>query len=153
MPREITDADGVTWSCIQAFAGLGNGPEKADAARVGSARDRFHVVCTPSGGAKSRCGSNSLAVGRRGARTRRFWRPSARASPEGHTLVADHVQGSPAVRPVNGSEPGVRSAAAGLGIGVAAEKRSVLSLPVPAHPASKTTVYARDQLRWLAWSA
>ena len=53
MPREITDADGVTWSCIQAFAGLGNGPEKAEAARVGSARVRFHVVCTPSGGAKS----------------------------------------------------------------------------------------------------
>lgn len=67
--------------------------------------------------------------------------------------MADHVQGSPAVRPVNGSKPGVRPAAAGLGIGVAAEKRSVLSLPVPAHPASKTTVYARDQLRWLAWSA
>ena len=53
MPREITDADGVTWSCIQAFAGLGNGPEKAHAARVGSARDCFRVVCTPSGGAKS----------------------------------------------------------------------------------------------------
>ena len=53
MPREITDADGVTWSCIQAFAGLGNGPEKADAARVGSTTDRFRVVCTPSGGAKS----------------------------------------------------------------------------------------------------
>ena len=53
MPREITDADGVTWSCIQAFAGLGNGPEKAVAAGVGSAADRFRVVCTPSGGAKS----------------------------------------------------------------------------------------------------
>ncbi len=53
MPREITDADGVTWSCIQAFASLGNGPEKADAARVGSATDRFHVMCTPNGGAKS----------------------------------------------------------------------------------------------------
>ena len=53
MPREITDADGVTWSCIQAFAGLGNGPEKAEAARVGSATDRFRVVCTdqpPSSG-------------------------------------------------------------------------------------------------------
>lgn len=23
MPREVTDADGTTWSCIQAFAGLG----------------------------------------------------------------------------------------------------------------------------------
>jgi hypothetical protein len=53
MPREITDADGTTWSCIQAFAGLGNDPEKADAARVEGAGDRLHVVCTPSGGAKS----------------------------------------------------------------------------------------------------
>lgn len=53
MPREITDADGITWSCIQAFAGLGNDPEKADAARVEGADDRLHVVCTPGGGAKS----------------------------------------------------------------------------------------------------
>ena len=53
MPREITDAEGVTWSCIQAFAGLGNNPEKARAARVEGSGDLFHVVCTPSGGAKS----------------------------------------------------------------------------------------------------
>ncbi len=53
MPREITDADGITWSCIQAFAGLGNDPEKGDAARVEGAEDRLHVVCTPGGGAKS----------------------------------------------------------------------------------------------------
>lgn len=53
MPREITDADGTTWSCIQAFAGLGNDAEKAEAARVDGAPDRVHVVCTPSGGAKS----------------------------------------------------------------------------------------------------
>ena len=84
MPREITDADGVTWSCIQAFAGIGNGPEKADAALVGSATDRFHVVCTPSGGAKSvrlelpggweeRCSDREILE------------PSARASAEGQT--------------------------------------------------------------------
>ena len=53
MPREITDGEGVTWSCIQAFAGLGNDPEKADAARVKGSEDKLHVVCTPSGGAKS----------------------------------------------------------------------------------------------------
>jgi hypothetical protein len=53
MPREITDAEGITWSCIQAFAGLGNDPEKAEAARVEGSPDRVHVVCTPSGGAKS----------------------------------------------------------------------------------------------------
>jgi hypothetical protein len=53
MPREITDDNGVTWSCIQAFAGFGNNPAKADAARVEGTADRFHVVCTPSGGARS----------------------------------------------------------------------------------------------------
>jgi hypothetical protein len=53
MPREVKDADGVTWSCIQAFAGLGQDAEKKEAARVDGSRNRFHVVCTPSGGAKS----------------------------------------------------------------------------------------------------
>jgi hypothetical protein len=53
MPREVTDSNGVKWTCIQAFAGLGKAPEKTEAARVEDARNRFHVVCTPSGGAKS----------------------------------------------------------------------------------------------------
>ena len=53
MPREASDAEGITWTCIQAFAGLGNDPEKMDAARVDGASDQVHVVCTPSGGAKS----------------------------------------------------------------------------------------------------
>ncbi len=53
MPREVMDSDGITWSCIQAFAGLGKDPEKTEAARVDGTRDTFHVVCTPSGGAKS----------------------------------------------------------------------------------------------------
>ncbi len=53
MPREVTDSDGTTWSCIQAFAGLEQDAEKKEAARVDGSRDRFHVVCTPSGGAKS----------------------------------------------------------------------------------------------------
>lgn len=53
MPREVTDASGITWTCIQAFAGLGADPEKAQAARVAGSDDRFHVVCTPSGGARS----------------------------------------------------------------------------------------------------
>ena len=52
MPRDVTDQEGITWSCIQAFAGLGNDPEKADAARVAGS-DRLRVVCTPSGGAAS----------------------------------------------------------------------------------------------------
>ena len=53
MPREIVDANGVTWSCIQAFAGLGDSPEKENAAQVEGSPDSFHVVCTPTGGAKS----------------------------------------------------------------------------------------------------
>jgi hypothetical protein len=53
MPREITDTNGVIWSCIQAFAGLGKDPAKAEAARLSDTADRFHVVCTPSGGARS----------------------------------------------------------------------------------------------------
>lgn len=53
MPREVTDADGIKWTCIQAFAGLGKDKEKTEAARVEGASNRFHVACTPSGGAKS----------------------------------------------------------------------------------------------------
>lgn len=53
MPREVTDSEGITWTCIQAFAGLGKDAEKTEAARVEDAGNRFHVVCTPSGGAKS----------------------------------------------------------------------------------------------------
>jgi len=53
MPRDVTNAEGVAWSCIQAFAGLGNDPAKTEAARVEGNPDRVHVVCTPSGGARS----------------------------------------------------------------------------------------------------
>jgi hypothetical protein len=53
MPRDVKDSDGVTWTCIQAFAGLGKDPEKTEAARVEDSKNRFHVVCTPSGGARS----------------------------------------------------------------------------------------------------
>ena len=51
--REVTDDDGITWTCIQAFAGLGKDRNKTDAARVEGAESLVHVVCTPSGGAKS----------------------------------------------------------------------------------------------------
>jgi hypothetical protein len=53
MPREVTDRDGITWTCIQAFSGLGNDPEKTEAARVAAKGNAFQVVCTPSGGAQS----------------------------------------------------------------------------------------------------
>jgi hypothetical protein len=53
MLREMTDKEGITWTCIQAFAGLGNDAEKADAARVEGSEDHVRVVCTPSGAARS----------------------------------------------------------------------------------------------------
>jgi len=53
MPREFTAPDGITWTCIQAFSGLGKDPEKTEAARVDGKADAFQVVCTPSGGAQS----------------------------------------------------------------------------------------------------
>lgn len=53
MPREVTDGEGTAWTCVQAYAGLSEGGEKDEAARVEGEEDRYHVVCTPSGGAQS----------------------------------------------------------------------------------------------------
>jgi hypothetical protein len=53
MPREVTDGNGVRWTCAQAYAGLGGADEKADAARVEGTDDRYRVVCTPSGGSQT----------------------------------------------------------------------------------------------------
>jgi len=32
--REITDSNGVTWACVQAYSGLDNNAENQDAAQV-----------------------------------------------------------------------------------------------------------------------
>jgi hypothetical protein len=32
--REITDSNGVTWTCVQAYSGLDNNAENQDAAQV-----------------------------------------------------------------------------------------------------------------------
>ena len=53
MTREVTDAEGMTWTCVQAYAGLSDEPENREAAQVKGARDAYWVVCTPDGGAKS----------------------------------------------------------------------------------------------------
>lgn len=53
MPREVTDADGITWACVQAYAGLSEGAENQAAAQVSGQDDTYWVVCTPNGGAKS----------------------------------------------------------------------------------------------------
>lgn len=52
VPREVTDADGVTWSCTPAYAGLASDGAMPEAARV-EGTDRYAVVCTPSGGAQT----------------------------------------------------------------------------------------------------
>jgi len=53
MPRDVTDSEGITWSCIQAYAGLSENFENNEAAKVNGTNDTYHVVCTPSGGAQS----------------------------------------------------------------------------------------------------
>jgi hypothetical protein len=52
MPREVTGADGINWSCVEAYAGLSDEGGGEAAARAAGG-DKLTVVCTPSGGAKS----------------------------------------------------------------------------------------------------
>ncbi|HEX8905490.1 MAG TPA: hypothetical protein VF771_11640 [Longimicrobiaceae bacterium] len=51
--REVTDEQGIRWSCVEAYAGLSADANGGEAAKVEGAEERFRVVCTPSGGAKS----------------------------------------------------------------------------------------------------
>lgn len=53
MEREITDSNGITWICVQAYSGLDKNAETQDAAQVKGEENTYWVVCTPSGGAKS----------------------------------------------------------------------------------------------------
>jgi hypothetical protein len=53
MARDVHDADGVTWACVQALAGLAQSAAKTAAAQVPGTEDCYYVVCTPSGGAQS----------------------------------------------------------------------------------------------------
>lgn len=52
MTREVTDVDGITWSCVHAYTGISDKQENQAAAQVDE-NDTYWVVCTPSGGAKS----------------------------------------------------------------------------------------------------
>jgi len=53
-PREVTDDEGTTWSCVQAFAGLSDDAAAQEAAeRAADGDGKLAVVCTPSGGAQS----------------------------------------------------------------------------------------------------
>jgi hypothetical protein len=52
VPREVTDSQGIRWTCVEAYAGLSG--DAGDASKVEKGGDeRFRVVCTPSGAAKS----------------------------------------------------------------------------------------------------
>jgi hypothetical protein len=53
MQREVTDTDGTTWTCVQAFSGLSDNAQTKDAAQVKGEPGTYWVVCTPSGGAQS----------------------------------------------------------------------------------------------------
>ncbi|MBD1909442.1 MULTISPECIES: hypothetical protein [unclassified Leptolyngbya] len=46
--RDVTDSQGTTWTCVQAYSGLSD-----DAAQVKGNENKYWVVCTPSGGAQS----------------------------------------------------------------------------------------------------
>ena len=53
-PREVTDAEQLTWTCVQAYAGLGNTEVAEEAAeKVESDEGTVPVVCTPRGAAQS----------------------------------------------------------------------------------------------------
>jgi len=49
VPREVTDPEGIRWTCVEAYAGISG--DAGDAAKVDG--ERYRVVCTPSGASKS----------------------------------------------------------------------------------------------------
>ena len=52
--REVTDDEQLTWTCVQAYAGLGETEVAVEAAdRVESDAGTVPVVCTPRGAAQS----------------------------------------------------------------------------------------------------
>ena len=53
MQREVTDSENVKWTCVQAFAALGETAAAEAAEKVGASNGKVPVVCTPSGGAQS----------------------------------------------------------------------------------------------------
>jgi hypothetical protein len=51
--RDVTDQDNITWTCVQAYAGL-NGETSERVTEISSDEDgNVAVICTPSGGAQS----------------------------------------------------------------------------------------------------
>ncbi|HEX8298894.1 MAG TPA: hypothetical protein VF594_06995 [Rubricoccaceae bacterium] len=50
--RDVTDPDGLSWACVQAYAGLGEGAA-ADTAAEHADGETVTVVCTPTGAAQT----------------------------------------------------------------------------------------------------
>jgi hypothetical protein len=44
MEREITDSNGITWVCIQAYSAISHNAENQDAAQVKGQEDSYWVV-------------------------------------------------------------------------------------------------------------
>ena len=53
MPREVSGEDRISWSCVEAYAGVSDEGDGEAAARAASGDGKLTVVCTPSGGAKT----------------------------------------------------------------------------------------------------
>ena len=53
MPREVTGADGISWSCVEAYAGLSGENGRGAVSHAATGGGNSEVVCTPGGGAKS----------------------------------------------------------------------------------------------------
>lgn len=51
--REVRDREGTTWTCVQAYAGLGGEEAEEAADMVEGADETVPVVCTPDGGAQT----------------------------------------------------------------------------------------------------
>lgn len=51
--REVQDDGNITWTCVQAFAGLSDEAAELAAQRVESEEGTVPVVCTPSGSEQS----------------------------------------------------------------------------------------------------
>jgi hypothetical protein len=51
--REVQDAEGTRWVCVQALAGVDGAAAEAAAERVERDDGGVPVVCTPSGGAET----------------------------------------------------------------------------------------------------
>ncbi len=51
--REVTDKEGITWTCVQAYAGANGGKTEKATELTKNENNQVPVVCTPGGGAQT----------------------------------------------------------------------------------------------------